>query len=56
LIILPFFVIGGILGGFALMKTDEPLSPLEMFMLIGGFILACSILEVLAVWWDNRQR
>ena len=50
LIILPIFIIGGVLGGYALMKVDQRLGPLEMFMLIAGLILASIMLEVLAVW------
>lgn len=56
LIILPFFVVIGILGGYALTKADDRLSPLEMFILIAGLVVACSLIEVLAVWWEKRQR
>ena len=55
LIILPLFIIGGILGVYALIKADERLGPSEMFILIAGLIVVCTILEFLTVWWENRH-
>jgi len=55
LILLPLFIIAALLGGHALIKADERLGPSEMFILIAGLIAACSTLEILSVWWENRH-
>ena len=56
LIVLFFFIIFGIICGYALYRVDERLSFSQIFLLISGIVAITCAFEIFAVWWENKHR